>query len=48
MRIHKLAAAALLGVAALAVSGCAASLPTKVTRYSVAIPQGQSFYVVPG
>jgi hypothetical protein len=47
MRIHKLAAAALLGVAAIGVSGCAASLPTKVTRYSVAIPQGQSFYVVP-
>ena len=47
MRIHKLAAAALLGVAALGVSGCATSLPTKVTRYSVAIPQGQSFYVVP-
>ena len=48
MRIHKLAAAAFLGVAAIGVSGCAASLPTKVTRYSVAIPQGQSFYVVPG
>ena len=48
MRIHKFAAAAFLGVAALGVSGCATSLPTKVTRYSVAIPQGQSFYVVPG
>lgn len=48
MRIRNLAAAAFIGVAALGVSGCATSLPTKVTRYSVAIPQGQSFYVVPG
>ena len=47
MRIRNLAAAALLGVAALGVSGCATGLPTKVTRYSTAIPQGQSFYVVP-
>ena len=47
MRIRNLAAAAFIGVAALGVSGCATSLPTKVTRYSVAIPQGQSFYVVP-
>ena len=48
MRIHKLAAAAVLGVAALGISGCATGLPTKVTRYSTVIPQGQSFYVVPG
>jgi hypothetical protein len=48
MRIHKLAAAASLGVAALGISGCATGLPTNVTRYSTAIPQGQSFYVVPG
>lgn len=48
MRIQKLAAAAALGVAALAVSGCATGLPTKVTRYSTVIPQGQTFYVVPG
>src|SRR5215218_4482334 len=48
MRIRNLAAAALLGVAALGLSGCATGLPTKVTRYSAAIPQGQSFYVVPG
>jgi Domain of unknown function (DUF4136) len=48
MRIRNLAAAALLGMAALGVSGCATGLPTKVTRYSAAIPQGQSFYVVPG
>jgi hypothetical protein len=47
MRIQRLAAAAALGVAALGVSGCATGLPTKVTRYSTAIPQGQSFYVVP-
>lgn len=47
MRIQKLAAAAALGVAALGVSGCATGLPTNVTRYSTAIPQGQSFYVVP-
>jgi len=48
MRVHKLAAAAVLGIAALGLSGCATGLPTKVTRYSTAIPQGQSFYVVPG
>lgn len=48
MRIHKFAAAAALGLAALGVSGCATGLPTKVTRYSTAIPQGQTFYVVPG
>jgi hypothetical protein len=48
MRIRNLAAAALVGVAALGLSGCATGLPTKVTRYSAAIPQGQSFYVVPG
>jgi len=47
MRIERLAAAAALGVAAAAVSGCATGLPTNVTRYSTAIPQGQSFYVVP-
>jgi len=47
MRIQRLAAAAALGVAAAAVSGCATGLPTNVTRYSTAIPQGQSFYVVP-
>ena len=48
MRIRNIAAAALLGVAALGVSGCATGLPAKVTRYSaMPIPQGQSFYVVP-
>ena len=48
MRVHKLVAAAVLGIAALGLSGCATGLPTKVTRYSTAIPKGQSFYVVPG
>ena len=48
MRIRNFAAAALLGVPALGLSGCATGLPTKVTRYSTSIPQGQSFYVVPG
>ena len=49
MRIRNLAAAALVGVAALGLSACAAGLPAKVTRYSaMPIPQGQSFYVVPG
>jgi hypothetical protein len=47
--IRKLTAAAMLGAAAVAVSGCAATLPTKVTRYQ-ALPaaQGQTFFVVPG
>ena len=48
MRIRNLAGAALLGLAAMGLSGCATGLPTKVTRYSAAIPQGQTFYVVPG
>ena len=48
MRIRNLAAAAFIGVAALGLSACATGLPTKVTRYSTALPQGQSFYVVPG
>ena len=48
MRIHMFAAAAVSGFAALGLAGCSTGLPTKVTRYSTAIPQGQSFYVVPG
>jgi hypothetical protein len=48
MRIHKFAAATAFGLAALALSSCATGLPTKVTRYSTVIPQGQTFYVVPG
>lgn len=48
MRIHKLAAAALVGVAALGLSACATGLSTQVSRYQPAqIPAGQSFYVVP-
>ena len=49
MSIRKLAAAALIGVAALGVSACATGLPAEVTRYSaMPAPQGQTFYVVPG
>lgn len=49
MRIRQLSAAATLAVAAIGLSACATGLPTKVTRYSaLPIPQGQSFYVVPG
>lgn len=47
--INKLAAAAMLGVSALAVGGCAATLPTKVTRFqAMPVAQGQTFFVVPG
>jgi len=49
MRISKLAAAALLGVAALGLSACANSLNTEVSRYqAMPAPQGQTFVVVPG
>ena len=48
MRIRNLAAAALLGAAAVGLAGCTTGLPAKVTRYSaLPIPQGQTFYVVP-
>jgi hypothetical protein len=48
MRFSKFLAAASLGIAALALGGCATGLNTKVSRYSAAqIPLGQSFYVVP-
>ena len=41
-------AVAVLGLAALALSACAAGLNTKVSRYqAAAIPAGQTFYVVP-
>ena len=47
-RFKQIAAAALVG-ASVALSGCATGLPAKVTRYSaLPIPQGQSFFVVPG
>lgn len=49
MRFRNLTAAVLLGVGAVGLSGCATGIPAKVTRYSaLPIPQGQSFYVVPG
>lgn len=49
MRLPKLAAAALLGVAALGLSACATSLRTTVSRYqAMPAPQGQTFFVVPG
>src|SRR5690349_10063523 len=48
MRIHKLSAAVALGVAALALSACAESLSTTVSRYqAMPAPQGQTFFVVP-
>lgn len=47
--MKKLAAAAMLGAATVAVGGCAATLPTKVTRFQVMpAAQGQTFFVVPG
>ena len=48
MRIKNLAAAAMLGVAALGLSACAQTLNTQVTRYqAMPAPQGQTFVVVP-
>ena len=48
MRNWKLAAAALLGLASLALSACAPGLNTRVSRYQAAqIPANQTFYVVP-
>jgi len=49
MRILKITAAAMLGVAAIGLSACANSLNTTVSRYqAMPAPQGQSFFVVPG
>jgi hypothetical protein len=49
MRFSKLAAAALVGVAALGLSACATGLNTEVTRYqAMPAPQGQTFTVIPG
>src|SRR3982751_4455950 len=49
MRISRLAAAAMLGVAALGLSACATALNTTVSRYqAMPAPQGQTFFVVPG
>jgi hypothetical protein len=45
----KIAAAALIGVAALGVSACASSITSTVSRYqAMPAPQGQTFFVVPG
>lgn len=49
MRIKNLAAAALLGAAALGLSACAQSITSTVSRYqAMPAPQGQTFTVVPG
>jgi Domain of unknown function (DUF4136) len=49
MRIRQLAAAVALGSAAIALSACASSLQTEVSRYqAMPAPQGQTFIVVPG
>jgi hypothetical protein len=49
MRFSKIAAAAVLGLAALGLSACANTLSTQVSRYqAMPAPQGQSFVVVPG
>jgi hypothetical protein len=46
--ISKLTVAALLGLGAIALTGCATGLPTQVTRYqALPAPAGQTFYVVP-
>jgi hypothetical protein len=48
MRILKLAAAAMLGVAAVGLAGCATGFPAKVSRYqAMPAPAGQSFYIMP-
>ena len=48
MRINKMAAAALLGISALGLAGCASGLKTEVSRYqAMPAPQGQSFIIVP-
>ena len=48
MRIRKFSAALAIGVAALALSACAESINTTVSRYqAMPAPQGQTFYVVP-
>jgi hypothetical protein len=48
MRIRQLAAAIALGTAAVALSACAESINTTVSRYqAMPAPQGQTFFVVP-
>jgi hypothetical protein len=46
--INKLGGALLFGAGAIALAGCATSLPTQVTRFqAMPAPSGQTFYVVP-
>ena len=48
MRILKLAAAAMLGIASIGLAGCTTGFPAKVSRFQVMPgPEGQSFYVLP-
>lgn len=48
MRFRKIAAAIALGTAAVALSACAESITSTVSRYqAMPAPQGQSFFVVP-
>jgi Domain of unknown function (DUF4136) len=48
MRIRQLGAAIALGAAAIALSACAESIRTTVSRYqAMPAPQGQTFFVVP-
>ncbi|HEX6218016.1 MAG TPA: DUF4136 domain-containing protein [Sphingomicrobium sp.] len=47
-RISKLGGALLLGAGSIILSGCAATMPTQVTRFqAMPAPSGQTFYVVP-
>ena len=48
MRIGRIAGAAMFGIAAIGLSGCATGLSTQVSRYqALPAPAGQTFYVVP-
>lgn len=48
MRIKSFAAAALLGISALGLAGCATGFPAQVSRYqAMPAPQGQTFFIAP-
>lgn len=48
MRVVKIAAAALFGISAAGLAGCATGFPAQVSRYqAMPAPQGQSFFIVP-
>jgi len=48
MRINRLVAAAMLGVAALSLNACVTGFPAQVSRFqAMPAPQGESFFVVP-